>query len=76
MQRLDSLFKEYDQIKALEERIRNFAYEIKRRPIKAGDVNAADKLRAKVEELTALQNQMKQANAEARRRGESEPHAA
>lgn len=76
MRRLDSLFKEYDQIKALEERIRNFAYEIKHRPIKAGDVNAADKLRAKVEELTALQNQMKQANAEARRRGEPAPHAA
>lgn len=76
MQRLDSLFKEYDQIKALEERIRNFAYEIKRRPIKAGDVNAADKLRAKVEELTALQNQMKQDNAEARKRGEPAPHAA
>lgn len=76
MQQIDKLFKEYDQIKALEERIRNFAYEIKRRPIKAGDVNAADKLRAKVEELTALQNQMKQANAEARRRGEPAPHAA
>lgn len=61
---------------SLEERIKNFAYECKRRPIKAGDVNAADKFRAKVEELTALQNQMKQANAEARRRGESALHAA
>lgn len=76
MQQLDKLFKEYDQITVLEERIKNFAYECKRRPIKAGDVNATDKLRAKVEELTALQNQMKQENAEARRRGESAPHAA
>lgn len=76
MQRLDKLFKEYDQITVLEERIKNFAYECKHRPIKAGDVNAADKLRAKVEELTALQNQMKQANAEARRRGELAPYGA
>lgn len=76
MQRLDSLFKEYDQITALEERIRNFAYECKHRPIKAGDASALEKLRAKVEELTVLQNQMRQKNAEARKRGEAAPYAA
>lgn len=76
MQQLDKLFKEYDTITALENRIRNFDYECKHRPIKAGDVNAADKLRAKVKELTALQNQMKQANTEARRRGEPAPYGA
>lgn len=76
MQRLDKLFKEYDSITALENRIKNFAYECKHRPIKAGDASAAEKLRAKVEELTALQNQMKQCNAEARKRGETAPYAA
>ena len=76
MQRLDNLFKEYDKITALEERIKNFAYECKHRPIKAGDASALEKLRTKVEELTALQNQMKQDNAEARRRGEIAPYGA
>lgn len=76
MQRLDKLFKEYDSITALENRIKNFAYECKHRPIKAGDASAAEKLRAKVEELTALQNQMKQENAEARRRGDIAPYGA
>lgn len=76
MQRLDKLFKEYDTIAALENRIKNFAYECKHRPIKAGDASAVEKLRAKVEELTALQNKMKQDNAEARRRGEAAPYAA
>lgn len=51
IQQLDKLFKEYDPITVLEERIKNFAYECKHRPIKAGDINAADKLRAKVEKL-------------------------
>ena len=76
MQRLDSLFEEYDKITALEERIKNFAYECKHRPIKSGDSNALEKLRAKVEELTALQNQMKQENAAARKRGDTAPYAA
>lgn len=76
MQQLDKLFKEYDSITALENRIRNFAYEIKHRPIKAGDASAVEKLRAKVEELTALQNKMKQSNSEARKRGETAPYAA
>lgn len=76
MQRLDKLFKEYDQITALEERIKNFAYECKHRPIKAGDASAPEKLRAKVEELTALQDQMKRENTAARRRGEPAPYGA
>lgn len=76
MRRLDKLFKEYDSITALENRIKNFAYECKHRPIKAGDASAADKLRAKVEELSTLQEQMKRNNAEARKRGEAAPYAA
>ncbi len=76
MQKLDGLYKEYDDIKALENRIRNFEYEVKRRPIKAGDASAADKLRAKVGELTALQEKMKRSNAEARKHGEAAPYAA
>lgn len=76
MLRLDKLFKEYDKITALEERIKNFAYECAHRPIKSGDSNALEKLRAKVDELTALQSQMKQENAAARRRGEPAPYGA
>lgn len=76
MQQLDRLYKEYSTIEGLENRIRNFEYEIKRRPIKAGDASAADKLRAKVEELTALQEKMKRNNAEARKCGEAAPYAA
>ena len=75
MQRLDKFFKEYDAITALENRIKNFAYECKHRPIKAGDAFAVEKLRAKVEEFTALQNKMKQGNAEARRQGKAAPYA-
>lgn len=74
MQRLDKIWSEYEQITALENRIKNFASEIKFRPIKAGDSNAAEKLRAKVDELTALQEKMKQANAEARKSGGEVPY--
>lgn len=76
MQKLNGLYSEYDAIKTLENRIRNFEYEVKRRPIKAGDASAADKLRAKVEELTTLQEKMKHCNAEARKHGEAAPYAA
>lgn len=76
MQRLDNLYAEYDQITALENRIKNFAYEVKHRPIKAGDSGAIDKLRAKVDELTNLQEKMKQANAEARKNGVDAPYPA
>lgn len=76
MQRLDKIWSEYEQITALESRIKNFAHEIKLRPIKAGDSNAVEKLRAKVDELTALQEKMKQANAEARKNGVDAPYPA
>lgn len=76
MQRLDKIWSEYSQIQALEEQIRNFAHEIKHRPIKAGDNGALDKLRAKVDELTKLQEKMKQANAEARKNGVDAPYPA
>lgn len=76
MQRLDKIWSEYSQIQALEEQIRNFAHEIKHRPIKAGDNGALDKLRAKVDELTKLQEKMKQANAEARKNGAEAPYPA
>lgn len=76
MQRLGNLYAEYEQITALENRIKNFAHEIKHRPIKAGDSGALDKLRAKVDELTNLQEKMKQANAEARKNGVDAPYTA
>lgn len=76
MQQLDRLFEEYDQITSLENRIKNFEHDIKFRPIKSGAKNAVDKLRAKVKELTDLQERMKQANAEARKQGKTAPYAA
>lgn len=76
MQRLDKIWSEYSQIQALEEQIKNFTYKIKHRPIKAGDSGALDKLRAKVDELTKLQEKMKQANAEARKNGVDAPYPA
>lgn len=76
MQRLDKIWSEYSQIQALEERIKNFVHEIKHRPIKAGDGGALDKLRAKVDELTKLQEKMKQTNAEARKNGVDAPYPA
>lgn len=76
MQLLDNLYAEYNQITAIESRIKNFAHEIRFRPIKAGDSNAVEKLRAKVNELTELQEKMKQANAEARKNGVDVPYPA
>lgn len=76
MQRLDNLYAEYGQITALENRIKNFADEINHRPIKAGDSGTLDKLRAKVNELTKLQEKMKQANSEARKNDAEAPYPA
>lgn len=75
MNRLDSLFTEYNEkIVALENKIENFAYTVKHRPIMDGDENALEKLREKVAELTEYQECMKQENAEARKAGKDAPY--
>lgn len=77
MNRLDSLFTEYNEkIVALENKIENFAYTVKHRPIMDGDENALEKLREKVAELAGYQERMKQENTEARKAGKDAPHPA
>ena len=65
-------WEEYKKIEAIKERIENIGQNSS--PIVAGDANAVDKLRAKLERLEAQHQQMKDENAAARKEGREAPH--
>lgn len=65
--RTDKHWEEYGYIKAIPKKIKNLLYG--ETIIKSGDANAVEKLQQKLEELEALQNGMKKANAYYKEKG-------
>lgn len=70
MNALDNSFKELDKIEYIKDKIRCYAD----RPIMAGDESAIDRLTEKVEKLRKEHEEMKQANADARKEGKTAPY--
>lgn len=69
----DRLWEEYRKVMSMKERIRKLGDPSK--IIKAADNGAADKLREKIAQLTEKQENMKAANAQARKKGKQAPYA-
>ena len=69
----DNLYKEYSEIQNILDRIERLEYapDI----IKSGDDDAIERLEEKIEKLTAHQEAMKAANAQARKENKSAPYA-